>query len=330
MATGGLVGRVASGAVTGQVCTPDGEGWAVGARVSVPLDYNDDGTPDDEVETWTDQEGRFTLAPVPAGTHTLLVQKGSFTTTLTVTVSGTTELEAPTCLDPDSVSIAVVYGEYDQVQELIVELGLSFDFYSGANLRALLFDPAVLSQYDIVFFNCGAGYFWLSERDTVSDNLRRFVEDGGSMYASDWAHQYVEAPFPRLIDFYGDDSLFIDPWQWTGDMSLVPHIGRAGTIEGVVLDETMQVLLGSQASLVYDLDAWVVPLTARTATTVLISGDAPTIDLQSDASGGTLRDVPLATRSIVGDGVVVYTTFHNEQQITVDMEVALKEIILSL
>lgn len=328
--TGVLVGRVASGSVLGQICTPDGEGWAVNARVYLPIDYNDDGMVDDELETWTDQEGRFTLDHVPDGSHTLLVEKGSFTASVPVTVSGTTELKEPTCLDPDSVSIAVVYGEYDQVQELITALGLPFDGYSGAELHTLLFDPERLSLYDIIFFNCGAGYSWLSEREAVAANLLQYVEEGGSIYASDWAHQFIEAPFPRLIDFYGEDNLFVDPVVWQGDLSRVPHIGMAGSINGQVLDETMQLRLGGGAQLQYDLDAWVVPLNTRAATTALIRGDAPVLDLTTGAPAGVLKDVPLATRSHVGEGVVIYTSFHNEQQMTRDMEIALKEIILSL
>ena len=41
------------------------------------------------------------------------------------------------------------------------------------------------------------------------------------------------------------------------------------------------------------------------------------------------RTAPLAYR-MQDNGTVIYTTFHNEQQTTVDMSVILQEIILSL
>ena len=44
---------------------------------------------------------------------------------------------------------------------------------------------------------------------------------------------------------------------------------------------------------------------------------------------GSSQDVPLAVQ-IDDGGRVIYTTFHNEQQITVDMEALLMEIILKL
>ena len=39
---------------------------------------------------------------------------------------------------------------------------------------------------------------------------------------------------------------------------------------------------------------------------------------------------PLAVRHTAGEGVVLYTTFHNEPQLTEDMDNLLKEFVLSL
>lgn len=328
---GALIGRVGFGAVEGRICAPGGDGWAVGARVFLPMDYNGDGTVDETFETRTDQDGRFTLTPLPLGTHTLQVEKGSFTAQIAVTIqSGTTELPEEQCLDPDSVKIAVAHGEFDHVEDLLSAMSLSYDSYVGTDITALITDPDALAAYDIVFFNCGTSFHWLYQSDVVAETLREYVTSGGSVYASDWAHLFVEVPFPNLIDFHGDDDNVFDPLTWTGSWDDVPYVGAADTITASVEDATMRLVLGDTAELTYDLEAWVVPVGTGTSATVLMRGDVLTWDLEAATYSKTLSDVPLAVRAHPLLGTVIYTSFHNEQQLTDDMAEALKEIILSL
>src|SRR5207302_6517965 len=66
-------GAVGQGAVEGKVCAPTGNLWLAGADVWVVQGGAQDATVTDDV-------GHFLLGGVDAGTQTLHVQKGSFST----------------------------------------------------------------------------------------------------------------------------------------------------------------------------------------------------------------------------------------------------------
>ena len=130
------------------------------------------------------------------------------------------------------------------------------------------------------------------------------------------------------MDFYGDDSRLDNP-ENLYTLEDTPFVGLTGSVTADVLDSNIQGLLGSsEATIVYDLDAWVVPHHAGTGTSVLVEGDVFIYHMASMTTE-LLENVPLALRFENG-GSVIYTSFHNEQQLTADMEIALKEIILSL
>lgn len=310
--------------ITGRVCNTAEDGYVVGATASVEYDADGDGAADGRVEDLTDSDGYFYLAGVPLGQHTIRVEKGSFSTEIVVQLDTPGEVLAlaeEECLDPGSVEIAVVTGEFDNIEAILSQLGLEYDRYNGVSNQylSLLQDPAKMAQYDIIFFNCGMSSSWMADYSTVSANVAGYVRQGGSIYASDWAFSIFEAAFPDEIDFYGNDS---NPGEAT--------VGAAGNIQADVVDPTFAAALGrSSASLRYDLDSWAVPVSKASAVDVLLQGDAQVFDLWS-WSFETVRDAPLAVRVEEGSGVAIYTSFHNENQITVDMETLLEEIIYSL
>ena len=308
----------AVGSVSGRICDPSGNGWVAGARVWVEVDTDGDGVLDTVIETTTDAQGYFVLEGVPVGIVEIRVEKGSFSTTITVEVTeGGVVLPEDTCLD-DDLAIAVLQGSYDSTEEILDGLGLAYDLIEmrGSTQIDLLKDSARLNEYDIVFMNCGMNEDWLySGTATVTSNLKAFVEGGSSLYASDWAFLAVESAFPNAIDFYGDDNFLYDAYG-----------GDSGTLNATVVDPIMQALLGSAVARVhYDLAGWAMAEDAAMSTEVLVRGSP--VNLWSPHP---LKDVPLAVRFEAGLGRVVFTTFHNEPQITADMEVMLREIILSL
>ena len=234
-------------------------------------------------------------------------------------------MQEETCLDPTSVKVAVVLGDYDNVGGLLNELEIPFDSYGHSNYMNLLTNPDLLAEYDIIFFNCGMPNDWVASRGIVSSNLRDYVEDGGSIYASDWAHGIVEATFPYAIDFHGDDDI-VNPEEFGYETHNHPYVGSSQNVLADVLDPTMAGAIGnSQASLYYDLDAWVLPQSAGPSSSVMLQGS-----VYSYTDRVRLIDqAPLALKFSEG-GSVIFTSFHNEHQMTQDMEKALKEIILSL
>ena len=303
----------------------------MGATVYVSLDYNNDGIEDQRIQTTTDGEGYFTLDGVPTGTHIIYANKGSYSVELEINFpGGSYELEEEYCLDPTSVNIAVVGGDYDHIESILSDLDLDYDMFGSSTYLDLLYDANRMAEYDIIFFNCGMPFSWLESQNIVATNLSNFVSSGGSVYASDWAHLIIEATWPDKIDFMGDDDRFDDPTGLSIDTSQSAYGGMSGDVLGEVLDSTMALALGTGvAEIVYDLDAWVVPLSVSAGASVMIQGDVMAYDMSTGVPNLTLSATPLAVRFTEG-GTVIYTTFHNELQMTMDMEIALKEIILSL
>ena len=300
-----------TGNIHGRICAPSGNSYVVGADVWVDLPGGG------QIATTTDGDGYFTLTNVPEGEHTVYVATGSFSTEFLVLVEAdqTTELAEEECLDSD-INIAVVSGDYDKVEAIISRLGLDYDLYNGTYFGgsdhvALLRNPALLADYDIIFFNCGMNDAWVPHKAEVIQNLRDFANNGGSIYASDWAYFIFESAFPSLVTFVGQDNV-------QGSAA----VGVDGYYSVEVLDSALQALLGSgTANINYDLPSWVVPDKPGDAD-VLIRGRV------SYYSGFSLenRRVPL----VLKDGNLLYTSFHNEAQTTLDMDQILEAVILEL
>ena len=215
----------------------------------------------------------------------------------------------------------MVTGEYDTVEDVLDRLNLEYTVIDGRVGTAyvdVLADELQLAEYDIVFLNCGVSDAWRSRRDEVGTGLRRYVKAGGNIYASDWAASLVEESFPGAVDFYGDDTLEYES-----------QVGVTSNVPALVLDEDMSAILGSeQATIRYDLDAWVAVRGGGEGTEVLVQGDPRVYDLNTGKESA-LQNVPLAV-SFEREGTVLYTTFHNERQTTMDMDELLREMVLRL
>ena len=175
---------------------------------------------------------------------------------------------------------------------------------------------------DIIFFNCGVSQSWLTmEREIIRENIRAFVENGGSIYVSDWAYYFVELPFPTKIDFYGDDMEYGEPM-----------VGSEGSVSASVIDATMAAIIGSVgADINFVLPMWVVMEDIDTDVEILLEAEITVATGFGDMA--VLGTVPIAARFDVGEegGRVIYTAFHNEDAATtLDMTDILEEVILSL
>jgi hypothetical protein len=305
---------IPDGVVRGRICDPAG-GYIAGAKILLEVDG-------ELLTTKTDGDGWFDLEGVPDGTHVLTIKKGSFKAFQEVTVTdGRGQLIEEVCFASDAVSILVVTGEYDTVEDVLDRLNLEYTVIDGRVGTAyvdVLADELQLAEYDIVFLNCGVSDAWRSRRDEVGTGLRRYVKAGGNIYASDWAASLVEESFPGAVDFYGDDTLEYES-----------QVGVTSNVPALVLDEDMSAILGSeQATIRYDLDAWVAVRGGGEGTEVLVQGDPRVYDLNTGKESA-LQNVPLAV-SFEREGTVLYTTFHNERQTTMDMDELLREMVLRL
>jgi len=119
-----------------------------------------------------------------------------------------------------------------------------------------------------------------------------------------------------MIDFMGDDY-----------DSEAAKIGVAGVVNATIRDPAMASALGSNsATLNYDLDVWVTMQGVSDPSYTLVEGPFQT----ADWFDYTNEYGPLAAKMSVGNGRVLFTTFHNESQSTADMDTILQEIIFHL
>jgi hypothetical protein len=217
------------------------------------------------------------------------------------------------------VNIAIVTGNNDDVRVILDSIGVDpnsittyrghqgFGVDSTAWGAELLGDYAVLSQYDIVFINCGANgiddYPLLGlrpdvvENATFVDNLRQFVAEGGSVYMSDEAYDLVERAWPEFVDFYGDDTAIDDAQIGTQQFDAVPVD---------IVDANLAAAMGvSQFDIHFNYTLWAIIENVAATTTIYTRGDTPT-------SEGVLPDMPLTVGFESGQGRVIYTSFHQE------------------
>lgn len=113
-----------------------------------------------------------------------------------------------------------------------------------------------INNYDIVFINCGAtedhiaakGSDQYHHSDFVKNTtaklstaeistIENYVENGGKIYATDWAYDYTEQAFPSYIDFLGDDNT---PADDTEEQNAAQEGNSGITVDAEILDGQLQ------------------------------------------------------------------------------------------
>lgn len=281
--------------VYGTVSSPSGTVGVAGAVIAAEV-------AGESVWTLSLDGGRFRLMLPPANWD-LAVTKGRYQAQGAVDLSDGREVQGlQLTLDPGEVEIGVVHGEYDDVGALIHELG--FETSNYATVASILGDPTALEDTDVLFLNCGTdlgvGDGYTQAQGAV---LRSWIEGGGTLYASDWEWQAFALASPGGL-------------SWASN----PESGTPGYVEAQLIDRGLQALMGAEtATLAFDLGQWAMPSGPGTAE-VLVQGSPP--------AGGGVR--PLAAIDRLGEGRLIFTSFHNEAQATADMQLILYEVILSL
>lgn len=337
------------GSIVGKACAPSGEILG-GATVHIRgVDCEGQAF---EMSVQTDRHGEYQFDNVPAGVHDLTISIGSFSGDhlVRVTDGQTTDLTLAVekiCLDASNVRIAVIQGAYDRVEQLLGNLGLTYDIKGHDDGGALLFpnpreareflsDLRAMQQYDIIFINCGLLWNNLGSgaRPAIVNNLRAYVNGGGSLYASDWAHHFVESTFPEMVDFYGNDANTSEALN-----GFAPQ-----TIPASVVSTDLEARLGrTQTSIEFPHNParnilnnnWAVAEGAGSGALVHLQGDVKLCANRSscNSAGATVPNAPLLVSYVTpGGGTVFFTSFHNESQdgISHDMEEILKFLIFQL
>ncbi|MFT5618346.1 MAG: hypothetical protein ACI85I_001579 [Arenicella sp.] len=146
------------------------------------------------------------------------------------------------------------------------------------------------------------------EMDDIRQNIGDYVAEGGKIYAFDYAIGYI-SPKCEVSSY----SLEFNNTVITSEEVCFDLIGESGTTMANVVDENLANIIGEEANIVYDLGGWsTITPTQKFAGNILVEGDDSSI---------------LAFSQKIGSGEVLYTTFHNEANISDDMEAILEFFI---
>ena len=318
------------GQIKGVVCSPNEQVFVNGATVAVDT-VDCQGTPV-HAEAKSDAQGLYLLEGVPCGNQTVTVDKGSYHHDYSVVVppGGVMDFRGvgkKQCFQATSVKLAVITGDWDRIEGILDGLGFSYDLYElyssgdwydgdwwGSAAHDLLTDPQKLSQYSALFIDCGGVHWDIVSGTSAGATVRSFVENGGSLYASDWAWIYVEAGWPDAVDFRGPDDASSDgPKKMTGNQ----------TVPGTIVDPALQSYLGSGVMPVkYDLG----PLIAVDATAATTEEHV----VGFVAQFGVVQPLVMSFRPKPGAGKVIFTNFHNDAQTSQQMATILNYLVFTL
>lgn len=208
--------------------------------------------------------------------------------------------------DTNKIKIAVTTKGFDDIGAILDELGYPWTEITDEDLT----DYSKISPYDVIFANCN--WHAANIAPNAVNALQEFVQKGGSLYASDYAYAYVNEAFPGFINFYDD-----------------PYIGYGGYVEADVVDPGLANYLNPDAppatiDLHFDLGAWVPVESVAENTQIYLRGDIETGDGPKQDSPLTVSFRPYAD----SPGTVIYTAFHNEEQLTEMQEKLLVYLVL--
>jgi hypothetical protein len=214
------------------------------------------------------------------------------------------EKTGPEAVVQKSLRLAVTPPQFDDMGKLLRGLGKGYS-YDDLPLDKLL-DPDGLKPYNVVFFTCGGvPPNWLGNRvgssqrggeiheinvevyNKLRDNLRTFVSEGGTLYASDLRYNEVAYSFPEFRSSSAD-------------------LGKPQSVQAEVVMPELVRLLGSAVSLDFDKPDWCPAQFSGKDCEVLLKGRFE--NMQSTKCEG-----PLMVRFRFGKGTVIFTSFHNEK-----------------
>jgi hypothetical protein len=300
-----------AGSITGRVCDPSGRTWLADAMAYTNI-YDDTGTIIDVAKAYSDRDGYWTLPELASEReYTIYVQYGNdvlMEETLWLGAGEDIKLDEPDCFDPLALDIAVITGDYDDIHVVLESMGFAnYTLVDGNDLSSLtgfLTNIETMRQYDLIFFNGGSiekGVFYDTNPandtpDQVISNIQQYVQEGGSVYATDWSYDVVELAWEDRIDWLGDDRVR-DGAQ----------LGEYDLVDAMVTDEALSAFLTKTSiEIDYDLPVWPPINNVDPTVSIHLTG---TVHYSEGQSTYTLASVPLLVSFSDGEGRVGFSTF---------------------
>lgn len=176
---------------------------------------------------------------------------------------------------------------YDDIGAVLDDLGEGFAYseISWAELQT----GAIPDDCEVLFINCARE----ASSGTVNANaIRKFVERGGSLYASDWAGGVISSVFPKVVTFDQD--------------------GQACEANCSVVDEGLREVIGDKIKIHFDLDGWWRIRSVSSDVRVYVKWNS----------------LPIVVGFQHGRGHVIYTSFHNKAQVSEAEQKLLRFLVL--
>ena len=231
------------------------------------------------------------------------------------------QIVAPTKIKSLRLAVTPEEAEFDDVGRLLDTLGTAYSY------RKMPFDnllePEKVIHFDIIFITCsGVPETWLgpalggqlrgaelrsSNEETfgrAKDCLRQFVNNGGTLYASDLHFNLVAHCFPEFID-----------------RALLAR-GAAQTVSAEVVDAGLSEMIGPEIELTFDQSAWAAGAFSGQGVKIFLQGNFKSED-------GEQKTAPLLVKFPHGNGNVIFTSFHNEKQTSEKEKQLLKYLVFS-
>lgn len=304
--------------ITGRVCHPSGSQWLSDALIYTNVFAHDESNPEappkvvEVNQTFSDRDGYWSLVDLEPDTeYTVYTQLGSQVLdqqTYFLRSGEDLVLPEPPCFDPQGMNIAVIAGDYDNMQDMLEQMGfINFTLIDGSDRAVLtnfLTDPSNLDPYDVVFFNGGhveEDIFYTDDASNttpadVSQVIEDYVWEGGSVIASDWSYDVIELVWPDAIDFLGEDSV-----------PNAAQLGEYAIVDASVTDESLQSFIGKElVEIEYDLPVWPPIVEVSDTVSVHLRGN---ITYREGTQSSALEMAPLLVSFNGGAGRVGFSTF---------------------
>ncbi|HIO22199.1 MAG TPA: hypothetical protein EYN18_07385 [Nitrospirales bacterium] len=239
---------------------------------------------------------------------------------VTVTVTDK-ETEEEIVLPVKSLRLGVTPVFMDDVGTSLDTLGAGYR-HEEVPLEDFL-DVDKLKEYDVIFLTCGnAAEDWYLEEigegtrpgsvlirmntevmEKVHRNIREYVEQGGTLYASDWRFTMIAGAFGEFVDH---------------EKAIV---GEKQIVNAEVIDKGLRSILGSVIKLNFDMRGWYPAVFEGPDVNVMLRGEYMTTEDKS------VVESPLLVKFPFGQGSVIFTSFHNEKQNS-DLETKLLQYLV--
>jgi hypothetical protein len=185
------------------------------------------------------------------------------------------------------LKIAATKRGYDDIGAIMRQLQYSYSEISEGELGK----SGRLSNFDVVFINCSLTTI-LHGRGAAKA-LSAYVAAGGTIYASDYAADFISVAFPQAVHFAG-------------------RSGGKSKIKALVVDKGLQGVLGKEIQLTFDMGGW-----------QQIKGVAADTQVYLEHA-----KKPLLVSFRYGKGQVIYTCFHNHAQVSEQEAHLLRYLVL--